>query len=140
MSVASAERKVLRCKESLRLAYEELQAERKMASEQARSDQADILRAIEVAMEGYCQAYLHQNRMRFESMTPGVPVVPVIMPVRFRYILCALAQGMSHKELARSLPKMNGRHQFVRPGITIGGLSKLIAEARSTLRLVTTQE
>src|SRR5208337_814380 len=60
VSVASAERRIVRCKERLRQAYETLRQEREREVEQGRVDQAYALKAAEESMERFCRSYLQQ--------------------------------------------------------------------------------
>lgn len=125
MSVASAERRVSLCELALRAAYEALRVEREKAAKQAADVASDKLKSVNSKLEEFCSEYLSCN-----ADEHGIGK----LPVRLRFVMCARASGLSGADIAAALPKINGHGQFVRMGISVGGLSKLIREAQSALR------
>jgi hypothetical protein len=124
MSVSSAERKIQRLNEQLRVAREELRRERQKVSLTGGVENTRRLDAANESLKRFCDEYLALHPDEF-----GVGK----LPIRMRYVLCALAANVSRTEIAAALPKINGHCQFMRLGITKGGLSKIIREARFKL-------
>jgi hypothetical protein len=126
MSVATVESKIARLKEKLRVAYDELRAEREKVAERVRSREDAEMTATYKSMERFCDTYMECN--------PGYEYGLDKLPIRPRFVLCALAAGVSRKDIASQLPKINGKLRFVRMGITTGGLHKIIEDGRRQLR------
>jgi hypothetical protein len=119
MTIAAAERKVARCKEALRQAYVELRAARHASLH--REDGA--LEDANGKLEAFCASHLE----RHPNDKLGC------LPLRLRFVVCSLAAGKTRRWIAAALPKVNGRGQYVRMGITLGGLSHLTFQARRAL-------
>ncbi len=127
MSVASAERKVQRLNDQLRVAREELRLEREKVSATGGTVNQRRLEAANEPLERFCDDYLALHPDEF-----GIGNVPI----RLRYVLCAMASDVSRTEIAAALPLLNGQSQFVRLGLTKQGLYNIIHRARSELERI----
>lgn len=128
MSVASATKKVARCKEALRLAYDELYAEREQAQLAKRASKVGELAAANERLERFCTG----DRAILVAVTEGGLAIKRL-PLRLRFVATALALEIPRSKIAEALPKLNGKGGFVRMGLTKGGLHKLIVQARYEL-------
>jgi hypothetical protein len=124
VSVASAERRVARCKEMLRLAYEALGAEREHERKRKRSTRNRLLTDANEKMELFCLKFLASHPDEY-----GISK----LPIRQRFAMCALASGMARPDIAAAMPKLSGKSSFVKMGITTSGLHGIIADARYAL-------
>jgi len=125
--VERAERKVARCKVALQVAYDELRAERAKLSKTSGTAAKRKLATAYAPLEKFCDEYLARN-----ADEHGIGK----LPIRYRFVMCALAAGMARPDIAKSLPKVNGKNQFVRNGISVSGLSGVIRKAQYALQRV----
>jgi hypothetical protein len=126
-AIAEAERDVLHCKKQLRAAYERLRAERAGARRNETTWRDIELGSANARMEKFCADWLanywdHRVRDALREL-----------PVRQRFVMCALASGMTYVEVGAWLPKLSGKGSFVKMGITKGGLCRVIRDARCQL-------
>lgn len=124
MSVESAEAKVTRAKAQLTIAYHELRVARAKAIHQKRETDKTRIQAVHGYMQKFCDEYL--------ANAPGSEYGLEKLPLKLRFIMCSMAQGVDRKTIAEFLPK----GKTAKIGITVGGLSSLIRQARMQLKLL----
>ena len=127
MSIASAERRVQRLNDQLRIAREELRQEREKVSATGGVANTRRLEVANEPLKRFCDEYLVLHPDEFGMGK---------LPIRMRYVLCALAADVSRTEIAAALPLLNGQSQFVRLGLTKQGLYNIIRRARSELERI----